>query len=50
MVWRDTPALSGGGCELLLDYNWGGGKVGALLWCGPWGGAVCSNVISCLWT
>ena len=22
MVWRDTPALRGGGFELLLDYNW----------------------------
>ena len=22
MVWRDTPALRGGGFEFSLDYNW----------------------------
>ena len=22
VVWRDTPALRGGGFELLLDNNW----------------------------
>ena len=59
MVWRDTPALRGGGFELLLDYNWI--KKGALergfgsaVWpLGCWNvvtqAGVCSNVIFCLW-
>ena len=44
MVWRDTPALRGGGFELLLDYNWIK-KVegGELLLCGPWAVGTCNT-------
>ena len=39
MVWRDTPALRGGGFEFSLDYNWikKGWRV-AIVWpLGCWG-------------
>ena len=35
MVWRDTPALRGGGFEILLDYNQIK-KGRGLFSCGPW--------------
>ena len=55
MVWRETPALRGGGFELLLHYNWIK-KGWGLLSFGPWAvealqhqAAFCSNIIFRLW-